>query len=225
MGCASSQAENNTVSPEANEVAQTWQEIHSIARWQKDMPKLLRTLEQTPSHVGIVDPKNLNTPLHISAQNGHYEMTQIFIAGNADVNARNAKGQTALHMAMSYDYYDVVKILLDAGADGNQKNDDGFRAIDGLEGDCFIGNVQLTSMGELAKEKAEEDEEFTNFKGVNEAFDRILAEPSKTDKVNFARAGLSLKKNLGPAIWDEYVKDRFYEILPLLPASTYTEQA
>lgn len=216
--CGSSQTEQSAVSPEAS-VATEWKEIHSMARWQKDTPKLIRSLEHNPTLVGIVDPKNLNVPLHIAAQNGHIDQTKVFIQHNADVNARNAKGQTALHMAMSYDYWDVVKMLLDAGADPEQKNDDGFKAIEGLEGDKFTGNVQLTTMGEQAKEKTEEDEEFTNFEGIYEAFKKIEAEPEKTNKVSLAVAGRNLKKNLGLIVWDEKVKEKFFSALEKVQAA------
>lgn len=75
------------------------------------------------------------TPLHYAAQEGHHRTVQILVVrGRADVEARNAEGETALHCAVVADNagaqgtVDVVRVLLANGADKGAKENRGFLA-------------------------------------------------------------------------------------------------
>src|SRR5690606_5518804 len=60
------------------------------------------------------------TPLHVAAAAGHRDVVDVLIAGDADVNARDAEGRTALAqtaLAGSTGDAAVAGGLLDAGAD------------------------------------------------------------------------------------------------------------
>ncbi len=200
MGCGGSKV-NKAVKPESS-VAEDWKTMHSMCRWNKEWDKIERTLEKVPESINFLDPKTGNTPLHITCQNGHEELTKILIDAGANVNAKNGKGQTALHMAMSYDYYRVVSMLLEGGADKEQKNDDGIPAIKGLEGDKTVGLVAFSSC--------------ENGEDIDEAFTLIEGELENTDKVEFIKSGLALKKRFeytDPPIWTEIEQERFKAIL------------
>ena len=202
MGCGNSQPAVGLDEAGNGDVTSDWKEVHSMARWNKDYEKLKASIQSDSAVVGLRDPKTLNTPLHISAQNGHEEVTEILIAGNADLNAKNGKGQTALHMAMSYDYYSVVKMLVEAGCDENIHNDDGFAAITGLTGDTTVGMVSF------AAAQSQED--------IHAALDRIENDLERTDKVRYIKNFLKVKKDLGHSIWGDAEQQRFQIILDQL---------
>lgn len=203
--CASSSAEVGIEGDDQmGDIAKDWKEVHSIARWNKDYEKLRRSIAQNNTVVTLRDPKTLNTPLHISAQNGHEEVTEILIAGKADLNARNGKGQTALHMAMSYDYYNVVKMLINAGCDENIENDDGFKAITGLTGEATVGMVSFAAA--------------QNQDDIHAALDKIENELARIDKVSYIKNYLKVKKDLGHSIWGDAEQERFQMILDQLCA-------
>lgn len=207
--CGSTQQEVGVHNGSSDDVTKDWKEVHSIARWNKDYEKLRRSIAANDQVVMLRDPKTLNTPLHISAQNGHEEVTEILIAGKADLNAKNGKGQTALHMAMSYDYYPVVKMLINADCDENLMNDDGFRAITGLTGDKTVGMVSF------AAAQSQED--------IHAAFDRIENDLERTDKVGFIKNYLKVKKDLGHSIWGDAEQKRFQGILDQLATGEYID--
>ena len=101
-------------------------------------------------------------------------------------------------MAMSYDYYRVVRLLLDGGADEKKLNQDGFEAVKGLEGDKTMGLVCFSSC--------------ENGEDIDEALTMIENELAITDKVDFIKAGLNLKKRFeytDPPIWTDLEQDRF----------------
>lgn len=203
MGCKPSK-KAVSVKPE-DSVAGDWKTMHSMCRWNKDWDKLDRTLEKVPESISFLDPKTGNTPLHITCQNGHEEMTQVLIDAGCDVNAKNMKGQTALHMAMSYDYYQVVRMLLQANADKEILNDDNIAAIKGLEGDKTMGLVCFSSC--------------ENGEDIDEALTLIEGEIDVTDKVEYIKSGLALKKRFeftDPPIWTDLEQDRFKAILSKL---------
>lgn len=207
--CGSTQQEVGVHNGSPDDVTKDWKEVHSMARWNKDYEKLRRSIAANDQVVMLRDPKTLNTPLHISAQNGHEEVTEILIAGKADLNAKNGKGQTALHMAMSYDYYPVVKMLINADCDENIMNDDGFRAITGLTGDKTVGMVSF------AAAQSQED--------IHAAFDRIENDLERTDKVGFIKNYLKVKKDLGHSIWGDAEQKRFQGILDQLATGEYID--
>ncbi|KAJ1417580.1 ankyrin repeat-containing domain protein, partial [Ochromonadaceae sp. CCMP2298] len=61
------------------------------------------------------DAGNGNQPIHIAAQNGHFEALQLLISKRADANAKNLKGNTPIHMSVGYDYFECAMLLIEAG--------------------------------------------------------------------------------------------------------------
>jgi len=55
---------------------------------------------------------------------------KLLMDAGADVNARNAQGQTALHVAAQRGYNNIVKLLAERGADLMAKDADGHSALD-----------------------------------------------------------------------------------------------
>ncbi|XP_021362394.1 uncharacterized protein LOC110456149 [Mizuhopecten yessoensis] len=67
-------------------------------------------------------------PLHHAAKEGHAEVVQTLLKGNAILTAQDEKGDRALTLASQNGHADVVKILLDNGADMYHRNHFGIDA-------------------------------------------------------------------------------------------------
>ncbi|CAD7932692.1 unnamed protein product [Amoebophrya sp. A120] len=143
------------------------QKFHSALRWGKPSAEIEPFLNEDPALIDAEDPKNGNHALHITAQNGHEELTKFLVGKGANINAQNKKGQTALHMSVEYDFYYQNLFLLENGADKTLKNGDGHAAILGIDG----GKSGVEAFdGPMIKLKAIRDQ-----KGMEEAyFDMIL---------------------------------------------------
>jgi ankyrin repeat protein len=76
------------------------------------------------AEVNVRDEDN-DTPLIVSARNGHSEIVRLLMAKGADVEAANNSRMTALSAASQGGYAEVVKLLLVAGANINGKNAQG----------------------------------------------------------------------------------------------------
>merc|ERR1712217_51718 len=80
--------------------------FHSAIRWGKEISELEQFTKTAPELVKESDPQNGNQAIHLSAQNGHIEITKWLVNScGADVNGQSGKGQTALHMSVAYDFY------------------------------------------------------------------------------------------------------------------------
>jgi hypothetical protein len=64
-----------------------------------------------------------------AAKNGDMSGLQAALAGNVDVNALNAKGQTALILAIQNNHVDAVRALLAHGANPNTADSHGFTPL------------------------------------------------------------------------------------------------
>lgn len=167
--------------------------IHSAIRWNKpleDIEKLLVSLEA----VNAVDPGNGNYPIHIAAQNGHFETVQLLIKKGADLDAQNAKGNTPIHMAVGYDYYETAMLLIEAKADPLKQNAAGFAAKNGIDGDKTLGLAALVS----AKTGAD----------AAYALELCEGQTEELNKASFVGAGLKTKKNLGND-WTPEMQEKF----------------
>lgn len=110
--------------------------------WMHQCPLLVAALDGDHDMVAIlkdcqrVDLLNPDvsgtTPLHAAVERNHALVVKILLAGPraADVNARNASGQTPLFMAILQDYPDLLRVLLEAGADPAITCAEGFTALD-----------------------------------------------------------------------------------------------
>jgi ankyrin repeat protein len=170
--------------------------IHSAFRWNKPVEEI-EALLTSAAAVSVVDPNNGNQPIHIAAQNGHNDLVKLLIRKKADLNAKNAKGNTGLHMSVGYDYYETSQILINAGADPEVTNDGGFEAKFGLEGNKALGIACLINSKSVAD--------------VLEGFQLCNQVINKLDRVNFIQAGLKAKKNIGSS-WSSDLQDQFKDI-------------
>lgn len=62
------------------------------------------------------------TALHLAAQNGHVEITEILLKGGVNRDARTKLERTALHLAAQGGSVDVVDLLLTHGSDINARD-------------------------------------------------------------------------------------------------------
>lgn len=168
--------------------------IHSAIRWNNKPLDEIEKLLDSPEAVNSVDSANGNRPIHIAAQNGHFEIVQMLIAKGAELNVQNAKGNTPIHMAVGYDYYETAMLLIEAKADPLIKNTAGFAAKNGIDGDKSLGLAALVS----AK----------NTDDVTYALDMCEEHLDELNKAGFVSAGLKTKKNLGND-WTPEVQERF----------------
>ncbi|KAJ8247829.1 hypothetical protein GJAV_G00251000 [Gymnothorax javanicus] len=62
------------------------------------------------------------SPLHLSAQHGHYSTTEVLLRAGVSRDARTKVDRTPLHMAASEGHACIVEVLLKHGADVNAKD-------------------------------------------------------------------------------------------------------
>ncbi|RLN51939.1 hypothetical protein BBJ29_002930 [Phytophthora kernoviae] len=77
-----------------------------------------------------------NTLLLLACQNVNQRMVELLVTRRANVNHRNAQGNTPLHFAMAYDGEGVLgEYLIAHGADDTIENNSGLTPYDGLTAD------------------------------------------------------------------------------------------
>jgi uncharacterized protein len=79
----------------------------------------------TPAAAGSTPPDEL----WLAAKSGDMTGLQAALAGNVDVNALDAKGQTALILAIQNNHVDIVRALLAHGASPNTPDSRGFTPL------------------------------------------------------------------------------------------------
>lgn len=171
------------------------QRFHSAIRWGKPVAELQPFVSGDKSVVNASDEKNGNQAIHLSAQNGHVEITKWLVDScGAEKDGQNGKGQTALHMSVAYDFYDQTAFLLSRGADPGIKNGDGHAAIGGIDGDKVGKEVWNSPLNQLkgVKDKA----------SMEVAFAAIKAAPKgDLDKAMLVQTGMGKKKAVPE--WDQ----------------------
>lgn len=211
MGCSNSKgAETPTQEPGAaplaetglaaktEEVEVTFKTIHSAIRWNKpDMD--VAALITSKDIANMKDTGNGNLPLHIAAQNGHFNLVKLLLEKGGEINGQNNKLNTPLHMSLSYDYIEVSEWLISHGADVNLENASGIPARRGIDGDKCLGAVYLGEAQSTADLIA--------------AFQMCIAATGDLDKASFAALGLRQKKTLGADIWTTEVQDKFKAVM------------
>jgi Ankyrin repeats (3 copies)/Ring finger domain len=69
--------------------------------------------------------QDLDTPLHIAANNGHHRAVQVLLENGANVNTRNNNNETPLHRAVYNGHRRGVELLLDSNADIHAESNTG----------------------------------------------------------------------------------------------------
>ncbi|CAD8052849.1 unnamed protein product [Paramecium primaurelia] len=82
-----------------------------MALKQKNYHQLLKHLSYNKSFIHEVD-NSLMTPLHISCQQGLYDITKMLLRFKSDVNALDKNKKTPLYYAMFNGHTEIVKMLL-----------------------------------------------------------------------------------------------------------------
>ncbi|BET31382.1 ankyrin repeat domain-containing protein [Wolbachia pipientis] len=62
---------------------------------------------------------------HCAAEYSHKDVVEVLLRHNAEVNARNEKGETPLHCTTGYGRKDVIEVLLQHNAEVNARNEKG----------------------------------------------------------------------------------------------------
>uniref|UniRef100_A0A182MSV2 Poly [ADP-ribose] polymerase n=1 Tax=Anopheles culicifacies TaxID=139723 RepID=A0A182MSV2_9DIPT len=91
--------------------------VHAVA--QSVYPKRKQVLEVLIRKGALLNEKNKDflTPLHIAADNSHYELMDVLLRHGAKVDALDGLGQTALHRCAREDNIQACRLLLSYGID------------------------------------------------------------------------------------------------------------
>lgn len=89
----------------------------------EDLQKLFE--KGGPNLVNTRDQTSLDTGLHIAARTKNLRYINFLIAAGANVNMRNAKGETALVIASNLGFIEAVPPLIAAGARVDESNSTG----------------------------------------------------------------------------------------------------
>jgi ankyrin repeat protein len=176
----------------------TYSQVHSTIRWNKPIEEVIKILE-TPGTSEFTDPKTGNYPIHIAAQNGHFDILKYLVEEKkVDTNVKNNMGNTALHMAVEYDYLDCARLLMANGADRTSTNGNGHQSGKGIEGKKEIECLALILAANRNEARA----------ALIECKTRI----SEIPKTSLVAAGLKAKKNLGVE-WTDDLQSQLKELL------------
>ena len=129
----------NGVNPDSRSQFRNWTALHAAS--DSGNVGVAKLLIAKGAQIDPID-NELNTPLHLTAISdsgkSHPRSTEpgrnaiaILLMGNgANVNSRNAAGNTALHDAVVDGNLELVKILVAGHADPEAKNNNGYSPID-----------------------------------------------------------------------------------------------
>lgn len=94
-----------------------------------------------------------DTPLIAASKRGHVQIVQKLLAKGANVNARDAWGQTSLKWAATLGHADVVRALLTAGADPNIADQNGVTPLAGAQMPDHRPMPEIVELLQFAKAK------------------------------------------------------------------------
>lgn len=102
-------------------------EIHESA-WKGEFENLKTILKANPESVNLADYRN-STPLHFSADGGHFEIAEYLLKNGAVSNAFDLDGDSPLHWAAFAGHLKIVNLLIQFEIDINHKNKNGQTAL------------------------------------------------------------------------------------------------
>lgn len=89
---------------------------------QQNKPEEVKaSLEENPELVKVRNCYG-ETPLHVAALLGRWQMAEILISFGADVNAKNINRRSPLHKVAGMGNKEVLTVLIEAGADVNARD-------------------------------------------------------------------------------------------------------
>lgn len=172
--------------------------FHSMCRWNKPQSELESFIKANKGVEESVDEANGNRPIHIAAQNGHFDLVRLLIKYKVDLDAVNNAMNTALHMARTYDYYWCAQLLTGGGASKGINNEAGHVSETGIDGDKR-GDDAVPAL--VSAHNAHE---------LNEALE-MIASQQVVDKGQLVMAGMGKKKSAKP-LWTPEVDAKFKEL-------------
>eukprot|EP01108_Squamamoeba_japonica_P000540 TRINITY_DN1180_c0_g1_i2.p1 TRINITY_DN1180_c0_g1~~TRINITY_DN1180_c0_g1_i2.p1 ORF type:complete len:184 (-),score=25.75 TRINITY_DN1180_c0_g1_i2:26-577(-) len=86
-----------------------------------------------------------NTPLHYSANWGHFDTLKVMLDAGANPNVENFQKETALHRAFYKDNIPMIELLLTKGADPRKVNAQGLKPGD------YAQSVRARNLRDLAE--------------------------------------------------------------------------
>jgi ankyrin repeat protein len=95
------------------------------------------------------------TPLHIAIANKHHNFAKLLLSSKANINDRNAQGQTPLHLAIANNDTTGVKLLLENDADITIENN---QKITPLKLAKRLNNPQIITLLQPYESKKEHEE-------------------------------------------------------------------
>ena len=96
-----------------------------------------------PCVIANVIDHQRRTGLHLSAQNGHYDIVDLIIQVNADVDCEMVDGSTPMLLAAEGGHVNIIKFLLTNNADISHENYDGLQAIHLASRKGHLGVIEL----------------------------------------------------------------------------------
>jgi ankyrin repeat protein len=93
-----------------------------------DVPKIRQLLADGASP-NQTDEDGGTTGMHVAASNGNLQIMAILYKAGADINARNAVGDSPLDLAAEHDQLEAAKLLLEMKARVNDQDKNGMTAL------------------------------------------------------------------------------------------------
>lgn len=88
-----------------------------------DMKNILNYWNRLCDQVELRKGEDLETPLHVTARTGHYEVMNFLLSKPVNVNAKDARGRTPLHLASHHCNSECELLLLKHGAKVRAKDE------------------------------------------------------------------------------------------------------
>ncbi|XP_057337863.1 putative ankyrin repeat protein RF_0381 [Microplitis mediator] len=85
----------------------------------KNQTNIVKLLLSKNFQVNYSSKKLTNSPLHWAVTNTNYEIIEMLLNNQADVNAKNQYGKTSLHLAIEKKNLKITELLINFGADIN----------------------------------------------------------------------------------------------------------